>query len=150
MPPSRFRVEGQGELAKLVKDLKALDPALKRVLARDLKKTAEPIAQAVREEAAAMGLHRAAEAVSVQFRATQRRASVQVAVNAKKAPYARPIDGGSQGRRNANRHRVFGRDVWVDQPLRPFFERALDRKMPEVGPAMEAAIDKAIREAGFK
>lgn len=149
--PTRFRVDGQGELAKLAKNLKTLDAAQRRVLVRDLKKAAGPVAQAVRDEAEAMGLHRAAGAVSVQFRATQRKASVLIAVSAAKAPYARPISGGSQGRRTVNRHPVFGnRQVWVDQPVRPFMARALEKSTPGVGQALVDAMQRAAREAGFR
>lgn len=146
----RFRVDGQGELARLAKNLKAADPALRRMLTKELKAAAKPVADQVRAEAESMGLHRAAGAVSVRFNGGARRAGVTVAVSSKKAPYAEAINGGSQGRRTVNRHPVFGHDVWVNQPTRPFFSRAIAESSPKVGQAMVDAMARVAREAGFR
>lgn len=144
-----FRVDGAGTLAKLSADLKQADAGLRRMLVRDLKNAARPVVDAVRREAEAEGLHRAAAAVSARWSGGARRAGVTVAVSAKKAPYARAINGGSQGRASVNRHPVYGHDVWVNQPVRPFFTKAIDDASPKVGQAMVDAMASVAREAGF-
>lgn len=73
--------------------------------------------------------------------ASRGRGGVMVYVDARIAPHARPLDRGSQGGRSVNRHPVFGnRNVWVDQPTRPFFIPAVRESHDDVLRKVQFAI----------
>lgn len=84
-------------------------------------------------------------AVKTQVSFSSRSGGVRVFVDSKAAPHARPLEFGSQGRGSVNRHPVFGRDVWVDQPTRPFFMTAVRESEQDVVMEVQDAIDNVLR-----
>lgn len=74
-----------------------------------------------------------------------RNPGVTVFVDAEAAPHARPLEFGSQGRSNVNRHPVFGRDIWVDQDARPFFMPAVQQVEQSVVSEIQSAIDAVLQ-----
>lgn len=75
---------------------------------------------------------------------------VKVVALASIAPNAGPLERGSQGRAGINRHPVFGnREVWVNQPTRPFLAPALQTRFTQVVALVDKAVDDALIAAGF-
>lgn len=76
---------------------------------------------------------------AIGMRVSFARASVELRVNSKRAPHARPYEGmGSPG---TFRHPVYGhRTVWVSQATRPFFFPAVQGKRQKIRDAVETAI----------
>lgn len=71
-------------------------------------------------------------------------ASVQLRVNSKRAPHARPYEGLSS-RGGSFRHPVYGhRDRWVSQSARPFFFPAVDGHRKAVRDAVERAVFQSL------
>jgi hypothetical protein len=68
-----------------------------------------------------------------------RSSGVMIRVDAGKAPHARPLEFGNKP--GFNRHPVFTYDVWVDQPIRPFFFRAVTPAMPKLVAGVQGVID---------
>lgn len=138
----RFRIEGD-DLNAAYRQLRDTDKKLASALRKGLRNSAQPVVDAVKAEAEAQGLHKAAAATRARFSSTARRGlTVTVATDHKAAPMARPLEGGSAGRRGqVNRHPVFGHDVWVNQPLRPYFWKGVTKASPEVGRRVKAALD---------
>jgi hypothetical protein len=68
-----------------------------------------------------------------------RSSGVVIRVDAGKAPHARPLEFGNKP--GFNRHPVFTYDVWVDQPIRPFFFRAVTPAMPRLVGRVQGVID---------
>lgn len=138
------------ETGRLAADLKRLGDGrdLKRALRRNLRRTAEPIKR--RTQANASWSRRIPGAVKVVTSLSARNPAVAIRVDSNRAPHARPLEQGSKGRRNVNRHPLFGnREVWIDQPTRPFFFRATTGAMPAVERAAIDAVHEAARKAGF-
>ena|SRR5436190_7843283 len=71
------------------------------------------------------------------------RGGVKVRVSATKAPHARALEGVT--RDNTFRHPVFGKDVWVEQPTRPFLFPAVRAKRNQAMEAISAAIMAATK-----
>lgn len=144
-----FRVSvDEGELRKLVADLKELEGGKKIVsaLRRDLKAAADPMKRQV--QANASWSSRIPGAVGVQVRFTAKRVGVSVFVGRKKAPHARPIE--NSGKPGTFKHPLFGTSTTVRQAARPFFFGEMAKHMPEVEKAAAKAIDEAARAAGFR
>lgn len=151
-----FRVAvDEGDLRKLVADLKELEGGKKQVAAlrKNMKAAADPMAGQVRSNASWSS--RIPGAVGVQVRFTAKRVGVSVFVSRKKAPHARPIE--NSGKAGTFLHPVFGRTkrggrsyVTASQPARPFFFDEMAKHMPEVEKACVDAIDDAAKAAGFR
>lgn len=138
------------QLGAFSQDLKRLQDGkdLRKALRRNLRRTAEPIKRRV--QANASWSRRIPGAVKITTSLTARHPAVGIKVDSKKAPHARPLERGSKGRRTVNRHPVFGnREVWVDQPTRPFFFGATNGAMPDVERAAIDAVNEAAKKAGF-
>lgn len=136
------------ETRQLVADLKKLEGGkpLMAALRKNLKAAADPIAGQVK--GAAGWSSRIPGAVSVGTSFSKKNTGVFIKVNRKKAPHARAFE--NQGKAGTFRHRVFGRDVWVNQPARPFLFTQAGRNMPQVVEAAGRAVDEAARSAGFR
>lgn len=151
-----FKVDiDQGDLRKLVADLKTLEGGKKQVAAlrKNLKAAADPMAGQVRANASWSS--RIPGAVGVRVAFTAKRVGVSVFVSRTKAPHARPIE--NSGEAGTFLHPVFGRTkrrgtryVTAEQPARPFFFNEMAKHMPEVEKAAGAAMDEAARQAGFR
>lgn len=76
---------------------------------------------------------------SIGMRVSFARASVDIKVDRKKAPHARPYEGlGSPG---TFRHPVYGnREKWVSQATRPFFFPAVWGRRKQIRDAVETAV----------
>lgn len=150
MPPGRaagamrFKIEG-ANLDAVYRQLRATEPKLAAALRRGVKNAAQPVVDEIRTEAEAQGLYRAAAATSVRFSSTKRNGiTATIRTDHKAAPMARPLEVGSRGSR-FNRHPVYGHDVWVNQPLRPYFWPAVKKASPLVGQRIKAALDAVFR-----
>ena len=151
-----FRVDvDEGELRKLVADLKELEGGTKLVkgLRSNLTAAADPMKRQVQGNASWSS--RIPGAVGVKVRFTARKVGVSIFVSRTKAPHARPIE--NSGKAGTFRHPVFGRTkrrgtryVTVTQPARPFFFNEMEGHMPEVETAAVKARDEAARAAGFR
>lgn len=142
----RFSLEGD-DLNAIYRKLRQVDPKMAAALRNGVKRAALPVVQAVKENAEAQGLHRAAAATTVAFSSTSRLGiTATIRTDHKKAPMARPLEYGSQGRSIVNRHPVFGHDVWVDQPTRPYFWSAVRRTSPLVGNLIRNEVDAVLRQ----
>jgi hypothetical protein len=107
---------------------------------RSIKKAADVLVRDIKGNAAWSSRIPAATKTKVNFGA--RSAGVLVFVDAKKAPHARPLEFGNKP--GFNRHPVFGnRENWVDQPVRPFFIRAVRSNERQVVDAVQQAINDA-------
>jgi hypothetical protein len=152
MPPSRaagamrFKIEG-ADLNAVYRQLRATEPKLASALRKGIKDAAGPVVVEVKAEAEAQGLHRAAAATSVRFSSAKRNGiTATIRTDHKAAPMARPLESGSQGSGGRfNRHPVFGRDVYVNQPVRPYFWTAVKKTSPQVGQRIKAALDAVFR-----
>lgn len=73
-------------------------------------------------------------------------------VDRKVAPHGRPFEGLQTGLRNRGffRHRVFGRNVWVNQKTRPFLAPAFDANRETAAEAAKQAVADAAKEVGFR
>src|SRR5216110_3447219 len=104
------------ELPGLMRDLRAVDRQLALEAKRNIRKAERPAIQAMQASAAAEGMMKAARAVKPNNRYTGKNAGLGLKVDARIAPNARPLDRPNTG--GFNRHPVFGRNVWVEQPAR--------------------------------
>ena len=142
-------------LRQLVADMKTLEGGKPQVAAlrRNLKAAAEPAAAQIRANASWSTRIPAAVGVRVAF-AANRDVGVAIFVNRRKAPHARPLEGGSTKNVAMNRHPVFKAEghpgTWVNQPLRPFFFGQAERHLSAVEQATANAIQEAAREAGYR
>lgn len=123
--------------------LRGFPKDLRKELRRNIKAASEQLVRDIQSNASWSTRIPAATKVRVGF--GQRSAGVRVFVDKRAAPHARPLEFGSQGRSNINRHPVFGTDVWVDQPTRPFFMRAVRSNRRQVVSKVQEAIDEAWR-----
>lgn len=75
--------------------------------------------------------------------------AVQIVVDSKQAPHARPYEGIGQGRGNTFRHPLFGNtDIWVEQQQRPFLFPARRQHEHEVVKGVQDAINSAFSSLG--
>lgn len=114
---------------------------MRRELRPQIRKAADIVADRIRGRSGWSSRIPGAVKTRVSFSA--RSGGVRVYVDADAAPHARPLEFGSQNRRGVNRHPVFGRDVWVDQPTRPFFMAAVSESEQDVVLSIQDAIDRA-------
>lgn len=110
-------------------------------LRREIRKAAGGLVREIQQNASWSSRIPGATRVSVGF--GQRSAGVTVLVDEKKAPHARPLEFGNRAGGTINRHPVFGGDMWVEQPTRPFFMRAVRSAEKDAVTAVQTAIDEA-------
>jgi hypothetical protein len=88
-------------------------------------------------------------AIGVRTSLSGRRLGVFVTVSGARAPHARAYEG-ITARRDSFSHPLFGdRDVWVEQPTRPFLAPAAEANREAATAAAERAITAALRGAGL-
>lgn len=117
---------------------------LRRQLRPRVRKAAQTLTDRVKSNASWSSRIPGATRIRVGFTGGPR-GGVLVFVDSKAAPHARPLEFGSQGRSDVNRHPVFGRAVWVDQPTRPFFMPAVVATEPVVVREVQSAINDALK-----
>ncbi|HEY9371534.1 hypothetical protein [Streptomyces sp.] len=130
------------EVGLFADQLKGLPKALQRTLRPKIKAAASEVAQEIRSQASWSSRIPGAVRQRTSF-GGGKRGGVQISVDARKAPHARVHEFPNRGA--MIRHRVFGRDTWVEQPARPFFFRAVRNKEAAVVAKVQAAIDEALR-----
>ena len=141
------------DMQELAREVRLVDKKFATALRSNMRKavseSGSEITAAVRAEASWSKRIPGATSLATSFGA--KKVGVQVKVNAKKAPHGRPLESGSKGNPNTNRHPVFGKKGrWVDQPTRPFFFAVAKAMTPRVEGKIQAAIDTVAIEAGFK
>lgn len=136
-------------LSDLARDLKTADPLLLKELRTGIKKAAEPARRQVQQNATAVSNRIAAAVPPARVSFAKRGASVRIAVNAKKAPHARPIE--NKGKPGTFRHPLFGnRNRWIKQPAKPFFWAGIRQADPAISREMDRVIDEVTRKLKFK
>lgn len=132
-----------GEITSFRLALQNVPKDLRKEIRPAIRRAAQGLLQEVKANASWSSRIPAATRLKVSF--AQRGAGISVVTDAKKAPHARPLEGGSQGRRAANRHPVFGnRDNWVNQPVRPFFFPAVAQHREQVVSEVQTALHDAL------
>lgn len=132
-----IRIEHQ-QVASFARQLANVPTELRRELRPALRSSGEKVAARVRANASWSSRIPAATKTKVSF---SKSGGVMVFTDQKAAPHARPLEFGNAGM--FNRHPVFGRDTWVDQPTRPFFMPAVAASEQDVVREIQNAIDKA-------
>lgn len=135
----------------LVGELGAMTPAMRSELRRGFRAAGGKAL--ARAKASASWSSRIPGAISVRPLTGARSAGVFLRVNAAKAPHARAYEAiGSAGVGGAARffrHRVFGQDVWVNEPTRPFMVPAVQASRDDAQHAALDAIQAAARVGRF-
>lgn len=138
-------ITGRAGLQALIKDLGAIPPAVQRNLRPALQRAVQPAAQRVRSNASWSSRIPRATKVSTSFGRTP---GVTIRIDAKAAPGARPIE--HDGQPGTFRHPVYGnREVWRDQPARPFFYRAIEATADQIRDAIGDAVMDVANKHGF-
>lgn len=135
----------------LVGELGAMSPAMRTELRRGFRAAgAKALARA---KSNASFSSRIPAAITVRPLTGARSAGVFLRVNKERAPHARSLEGigtaGVGGAARFFRHPVFGRDVWVDQPTRPFMVPAVLASRDDAQKAAIDAIQAAARVGRF-
>jgi hypothetical protein len=139
---------GSAQMAQLARDLHRMGPAGRRSLRKRMADLSGPLLADARGRAS--WSTRIPGAISVRPVLRDNLIGVQLRVDAKKAPHARPFEGLVRPR--SFKHPVFGdRDAdWVTQTTRPFAGPAVDAKARATKAAVLGAYEDAAREAGFR
>lgn len=144
-------VEGSEKFRAVALQLGQMDKRLSTALRRNVRNAAKPIADAVRNAAAAHSSS-VAKSITLQVSPTAR-GGAKVAIMAKqsKMPESkRPLPALLEGRRGPRfRHPVFGnRGTWVDQPAHPFLDATVTPRLEGVQRAILSAVDEAAASIG--
>ena len=138
------------DLGELGQELKNLDRAFAAAIRKQVRTAVSEAGAAVlgqaRSNASWSSRIPAATKLTTSFSA--RRAGVTIRTSKTRAPHARPFEKTGGG--SSFRHKVFGRDEWVDQQARPYLFPAVESRDAGTNAAFQAAIDKAVRQAGFQ
>lgn len=136
---------GRDELQQLIKDLGEIPPAVRRELAPALRRAAQSTVTQIRLNASWSSRIPAAVSISTSF---GRRPGVVLRVNSRRAPHARPLE--NDGRPGTIRHPVYGnREVWVSQPARPFFYRAVEATADQIRDEIADVVTDVAEKHGF-
>lgn len=119
--------------------LRRVPKEMRTGLRRTIRGSSKDLVRVIRANAA--WSDRIPGAVKTRVGFGQRQSGVQVYVDAGQAPHARPLERGNRAGGGTNRHPVFGGDVWVEQPTRPFFLRAVRQAEPKLVKDIQEAID---------
>jgi len=143
----RIEVKMQG----IVQELKLVDKkfasAVRKEIRRAVTDAGTDIVGKVRAEASWSKRIPAATTIRPNF--TAKSAGVRIVTNRRKAPHARPLEGVGGGRTFT--HPLFGnKDDLINQPVRPFFFKAIEKATPATERKFDAAINEALRTAGFR
>lgn len=131
------------DLNDAYRKLRQADPVIAAAIRKGVRSAAAPVLAAVKAEAEAQGLNKAAAATTVAFSSTSKQITATIRTSLRKAPYARALEYGSQGAGGAyDRHPVFGSETRVNQPVRPYFWSAVKRSSH----ASQAQIMRALQD----
>lgn len=135
-------------VAQLIADFGRIPLGFRQEVRPRLKESADLIvAQA---KANASYSQRIPVAIQVSARLSKKRQGFAIRVSRKKAPHARPLEGiGTRG--TTFRHPSFGnREVWVEQPERPFVMPAVKQHRTKALDAVARAIEESARKYGWQ
>ena len=136
-----IRVDG-AQVTAFAAQLRDVPKEMRTGLRRTIRKESQTLVRAIQGNASWSSRIPAAVRTRVGF--GQRGAGVLVYVDEDQAPHARPLEG--TNRSGINRHPVHGTDVWVDQPTRPFFLRAVRAEQPRLVAAIQRSIDNVWKQ----
>ncbi|MEU8717477.1 hypothetical protein [Streptomyces sp. NPDC048663] len=126
------------DLKRISKELRGMDNReVRKRFSRELRATAAPIVPAVRKAIRNIpskrgyspeGLRgRMARATRLEVRTVGKDAGVRIRVDGRKMPSKqRALQSYMEGVKPRWRHPVFGTDVWVQQPAKPYFFRTVE------------------------
>ncbi|MFD1657001.1 hypothetical protein ACFSL4_01805 [Streptomyces caeni] len=156
-----FEMRTSRDLTRIARELRQMDDQeIKKRFRRELRAAAQPMVPAVRQAIrqipskrgySASGLRgRLSKAVKLEVKTTGRQAGVRLRVDGRKMPdkqgsLPRLVEGeGVQRGRRVDtrwRHPVYGnREVWVEQPAKPFFYKSLR----SLGPRSRASVNRVL------
>jgi hypothetical protein len=126
------------------KALRRAQPVLARGLRARLREAGELVAAEARSN-----LSGVSTSIPPTIKVRTSGAGVAVVAGGNGKPLAGLFELGNQGRSGGTtfRHRVFGSDTWVEQPMHPFLYKALESKAEEAEALVVEALDAAIAEA---
>lgn len=131
------------QIARAVADLKGMRADIRKEIRPAIKKAAEPMVAAAKSNADWSSRIPAA----IKLSSTKR--GVDIRVDRKKAPHARPYEGITGG--SEFRHPVMGnRDRWVTQATRPFLEPAVKKHQGKLRSALVDVVDEAAKRHGLR
>jgi hypothetical protein len=129
-----------GSLDVFIEQLRAVPAEAKRDVRKAIVEATADIRTDMARRASWSSRIPAAIGMRVRFSA----ATVQIRVDSRRAPHARPYEGLSS-RGGSFRHPVYGHtDRWVSQSARPFFFPAIDGHRKAVRDAVERAVFKSL------
>jgi hypothetical protein len=132
------------ELKLFAKVVRSASPAASRHMREKLREIGEIVADRARSKAS----WSTRIPGSIKVRTTGVKLSVVAGGDA--APHARVYEMGSQRNRSMVRHPVFGnRQVWAQNPTRPFLLPALRDVEPEIMASIVQVIEETAAEIGF-
>jgi hypothetical protein len=145
------RVDSHG-FPEAVRELRIAGTRLPAALRKGVRNAAAPVADAIRDEAAAVSTRTGRIPAAVQIRASVR--NVIVRIDPKKAPEAAPIN--NKDHSGQFRHPVWAkpwqtRDQWTWRPQQanPFFLRGARRGQAEADRRLGQVFTEWERQAGF-
>lgn len=134
------------EIKRFFRDFKKMPDGVRKQARPMLRQTAqEPLADARKN---ASWSTRIPGATRISLRFSRRFSGVTLYVNRRKAPHARAFE--NQGKPGQFRHRVYGKDVWVNQSARPFFYEVSGEWHSNVIKNLGEVVDQVTRDHGFK
>ncbi|MFB7736164.1 hypothetical protein ACFC08_17620 [Streptomyces sp. NPDC056112] len=146
------------ELTRIARELRRMDnPELKKRFNKELRAAAKPMVPAVRQAIrqipsqrryTASGLRgRMSKAVKLEVRTTGKDAGVRIRVDGRKMPNReKSLQSYMEGVKPRWRHPVFGHDVWVQQPSKPYFFKTVDQLGRQTRQNVNRAIDQVARD----
>ena len=149
--PSKF----DSNIREIAAEIKLMEKknaaAVRKAIRVAVTEAAQGTTDAIVEKARQEGLLQAAAATKLKVSFSVRGGGAKIATNRTKAPMARPLERGSQGSGGAyNRHPVFGRKVYVNQPTRPYFYGTAQARERVNEEELIQAVDEACRLAGWR
>ena len=149
--PSAF----SSNMREITAELKSMDrrcaTGVRRAIRVVVTEAGASTTAAIKAKASEQGLVQASAATAMRVSFSVRSGGAKITTNQRRARYARALERGSQGSGGGfNRHPVFGRPVYVNQPTRPYFFGAAEAQEPVSEEKLIAAVEAACVEAGFR
>jgi hypothetical protein len=149
-----FRVQASTDLGRLSKQLKdAGSKDAQKHLRKRLREAVKPVVADVKAASPSRTIDRA---VAARFSYSEKSAAARIVVAQARLPEGKKrlghlLEFGSAGSGGRYiRHPVFGSEVRVSQPIRPYFYRTIEGKRDDVQQVVARVLDDVARDAGFK
>lgn len=131
------------QLRRASADLRAMSMQVRRGIRPTIKRASEPMVAQARANASW------STRIPGAIRVAVLKSGVDIRVNRRKAPHARPLEG--IGGNATFRHPVFGnRSRWVSQQTRSFLDPAVEQHRGKVRKALIDLVGEAAREHGYR